>query len=411
MSKRILCLVLAVAMLFILLVTPAMAADKTSINQKEIYRFLTEDLGLNTAAACGIMGNIYYETGYRADITVGDYYGLFMYYPPLGEALRTWCDSQKLDYRTVDGQMKFLRAMFNGEVAYFNYISLYSSLLETENTANGAYNAGAMFCRQFEKPSDLSNQARLRAEHASGVLFQKYKSSLVETSSKTASHVENEVIAGSYMAMVSTDILNVRTGPGMSYRVFTALVRGQKVRVYETASADDVNWCRIDGGWVASNYLTKVAGSDSENDSEGEDDPENTVIGNYSVNASALNVRNAAGLAAAVIDCIYRGTKVSVLDEELEDGLTWCKLSIGGWVCKDYLSEEESSGSFTASSYLVTASGLNVRTGAGTEYPIVDCFRRGTRVSVAETKKDISGLNWGKLDSGNWVCMNYLSKA
>lgn len=46
---------------------------------------------------------------------------------------------------------------------------------------------------------------------------------------------------------------------------------------------------------------------------------------------------------------------------------------------------------------------LNVRSGAGTSYPVVGKLKNGTKVSVFEIKG-----TWGRIGNGQWVSMNYL---
>ena len=54
----------------------------------------------------------------------------------------------------------------------------------------------------------------------------------------------------------------------------------------------------------------------------------------------------------------------------------------------------------------VTATALNIRSGAGTNYSIVGCIRDKGTYTIVET----SG-NWGKLKSGaGWICLDYTTK-
>lgn len=46
---------------------------------------------------------------------------------------------------------------------------------------------------------------------------------------------------------------------------------------------------------------------------------------------------------------------------------------------------------------------LNVRKGPGTSYPVVDQLKNGTKVYVSETSN-----SWGKIGTDRWVSMNYL---
>ncbi len=62
----------------------------------------------------------------------------------------------------------------------------------------------------------------------------------------------------------------------------------------------------------------------------------------------------------------------------------------------------------TSNSYLVkvTATALNIRSGAGTNHSIVGCIRDKGTYTIVET----SG-NWGKLKSGaGWICLDYTQK-
>ena len=248
MKKRLLCILLTAALLITIVAISASAATDTSANEKEIYTFLTGSLGLNSAAACGVMANIYYETGYRADISVGTYYGLFMYYGPLAATLKEWCGSNGCDYTTVSGQMAFFKAMMEGNVAGYNYSALLSTLRSVSNTSDGAYAAGDAFCRQFERPANLSYEASKRGSYAASTLFAKYQG--------TSGNSSGEVSA-SYTAYVTASELNVRSGAGMSADVIGSLQRGASVTIVATAGdGSGMTWGQlVSGGWVSMDYV------------------------------------------------------------------------------------------------------------------------------------------------------------
>lgn len=59
----------------------------------------------------------------------------------------------------------------------------------------------------------------------------------------------------------------------------------------------------------------------------------------------------------------------------------------------------------------VTASALNIRKGAGTDYPIVGCIRDKGIYTIVEEKTGIGASKWGKLKSGaGWIAMDYAVK-
>lgn len=79
--------------------------------------------------------------------------------------------------------------------------------------------------------------------------------------------------AGAAFAAVATSSVNVRTGPGTSYRVVDTLQRGERVDVIDRAGS----WCEVDksgpNGWVACNYLaSSSAYYDDEDDYYGDED-------------------------------------------------------------------------------------------------------------------------------------------
>lgn len=122
------------------------------------------------------------------------------------------------------------------------------------------------------------------------------------------------------------------------------------------------------------------------------------------VTASGLNIRAGAGTDYRVVSGLPRGASVRIVKED--NG--WGMLSIGGWVCLDYIQRNGSIASHSKDSgekMIVTASALNVRSGPGTNYPAVGVLRHGEAVSIV---KEDNG--WGQLEYGKWVCMDYLAK-
>ena len=58
----------------------------------------------------------------------------------------------------------------------------------------------------------------------------------------------------------------------------------------------------------------------------------------------------------------------------------------------------------------VTADGLNIRTGAGTSYPVVGVITDNGVYTIVDTMI-VSGIKWGKLKSGaGWIALNYTRK-
>lgn len=445
-----------------MIVVSASAVESPSANEAEIYTYLTSEMGLNTAAACGIMANIYYETNFTADISVSGYYGLFMYWSGLANELFTWCGNNGYDYTTVHGQMKFFD--YKMESAYQ---SLLGTLRGLSNTADSAYSAADMFCRQFERPANASYEANKRGVYASGTLFPKYANgtgrrfrrssrdagqlyrlrhrrcaerthrprhriqhcqfllygssvSVVAESDGWCKLSSGNWVSGTYLSTtpvssngsndvgstyyVTASALNVRSSAGTDSSIISCLYNGSSITIVaEEIDSSGSTWCQLSsGGWVSKEYLSASATSGSGSSGSSSN-------ATHYVTASALNVRSDAGTDSSVISCLYNGSGVSVVAEDTDsNGDVWCQLSSGGWVSKEYLSTSPSGGS-SGSTYEVTASALNVRSGAGMANTVINCLWKGSEVTIVDTAYDADGQSWGQLSSGGWVSMEYLA--
>jgi len=142
----------------------------TGSNEYVIYAFLTGEMGLNKAAAMGVMANIYFESGYRPVINGdgGTSYGICQWHAGRKTNLISWCEENGLDYTTLDGQLQFFRYEVKNR-----YPSVHSYLKQVENSADGAYDAGYYFCFNYEAPAARTSQSTKRAEYARDTLFAK----------------------------------------------------------------------------------------------------------------------------------------------------------------------------------------------------------------------------------------------
>lgn len=165
---------LAVLLLLPLLLTTASASTSERLTvEREVFDYLTNELKLSTAAACGVLANIEHESAFQPTI-VGDKgtsYGLCQWHNERFTALRGYCSSLGLDYRTVEGQMAYLKYELGT-----NYMNLLLSLQAIEDTPEGAYRAAYMWCIQFERPSNMNVKAVSRGELAQNKYWPRYNS-------------------------------------------------------------------------------------------------------------------------------------------------------------------------------------------------------------------------------------------
>ncbi|MBQ9459485.1 MAG: hypothetical protein IJU66_06080 [Oscillospiraceae bacterium] len=165
-------------------------------NEQRVFAYLTQSMGLNAAAACGVMANVYAESGfiptnlqnsfesklgytdasYTAAVDDGSYtnfvrdgagYGLCQWtYYSRKQALLNFARGRGESVGDLTMQLDFMR----GEMAS----SLVRYLNGVENSADGAYQAAAYFCREFEKPSDTENAAKVRGNLAVNTFWPRY---------------------------------------------------------------------------------------------------------------------------------------------------------------------------------------------------------------------------------------------
>lgn len=168
--RRFFLLVLLVSGLYI------SASADTLVTEREVYDFLTEEMGLPTSSACGILANIEHESSFRVNV-VGDQgtsYGLCQWHNNRYSALISYCRGIGMDYRTVSGQLQYLKYELET-----SYVSLLASLRVMENTPNGAYKAGYLWCIQFERPADMEIKAVNRGNLAKGKYWNRYNSLII----------------------------------------------------------------------------------------------------------------------------------------------------------------------------------------------------------------------------------------
>lgn len=141
-------------------------------NEKEVFQRLTTELGLNRATAAGIMGNIWHECRFnQAAIGGGGIsYGLVQWTGENFVLLKNWCDSNGEDYRTVKGQIAFLK--HDLETRFQSYYEYLRNIPETEE---GAYDAAYYFCKNYERPLYTEQQAIIRGNTTKCTYWPRYK--------------------------------------------------------------------------------------------------------------------------------------------------------------------------------------------------------------------------------------------
>ena len=154
-------MILAIAALIVLCSEAACAEDICTVSSEKeymfesdmavtiAYRFLTEEMGLNRAAASGVIANFISESGIRTTALgdSGTSYGLCQWHAERWDKLRQFAASCKRPMEDIETQLRYFKEEMNKD-----YPEVYRSLLEIENTEAGAYKAGYIVCLEFERP-------------------------------------------------------------------------------------------------------------------------------------------------------------------------------------------------------------------------------------------------------------------
>lgn len=147
MKKRVLSLLLVLVMIVSLAPISALAES----NVQQIYNYLTGTMGMNSAAACGVLANIERESSFNPHAECVDTngltsYGICQWNGDRYTALKNYCSSRGYDYTTLSGQLKYLQYELEGGEAY-----AYSLIRNVDNSADGAYTAGYNWAQYFER--------------------------------------------------------------------------------------------------------------------------------------------------------------------------------------------------------------------------------------------------------------------
>ena len=140
--------------------------------ETRILNYLMSELGLNQAAACGVLANIYYESNFNPH-AIGDggtSYGICQWHLGRYTALVNFCNNAGLSYGSVEGQLRFLEYELRT-----SYPGVLNHLLGVPNTAEGAFDAGYFWCYHFERPAAIQASSVRRGNAAKNSYWARYQ--------------------------------------------------------------------------------------------------------------------------------------------------------------------------------------------------------------------------------------------
>lgn len=251
--------ILAAVLLTVVMVSGifvTMQRSHASTNEEYCYNYLVRNMGLNTAAAAGLLANFEQESNFNPTLSgdSGSSYGLCQWNKSRKSALINYCTSNGLDYSSLHGQLSYMFYELQNE-----YPELLATLRSTANNSNGAYNAGYRFCYDFERPASCESKSQSRGSSASRTYFPKYNGTIgnnaVVTTTTAPTQTPAPTATGNYVVSTGGSNLNVRSGPGTSYSEVAKVTDGTRVTVTQVSNGfGRVNVGGVDG-WVSMQYL------------------------------------------------------------------------------------------------------------------------------------------------------------
>jgi len=180
--------------------------------------------------------------------------------------------------------------------------------------------------------------------------------------------------------VINADFLNVRSGTGTSFPVIFQLARGTQVSIISTID----EWFEIDAslieGYVSRAWVAFTSPQVSDDGHAGA-----LAI----VEPEALNIRSGASYEFSVVATVYKGTVLEILEEKSE----WSRVKsrrVSGYILKDLVVEVYGGGAVPDALYKAVVNDplVNVRSGAGVNFPVKAALPENTELKVKKIDHD-----------------------
>lgn len=305
-----------------------LSSNSESSNTTIVFNYLVDELKMNSAAACGVLANIYYESGFDPHME-GDNntsYGICQWHADRKTNLINYCKSNNLDYTTLEGQLAFLKYELVN-----SYGKIYNYMLDEKNTADGAYDAGWYWCYNFEVPANRETVSVTRGNLAKNTYWEQYgKDEIAPPAISNLQNLENSIL------------LQWKVTAGVSgYNIYRKTSLSDAWTQIDSVSDGDINRYTDKNVSCGTNYYYAVASYVGDN-----------AYDTY-VTTESVNYRTGPGTSYAKAGTLESGVQVKVDPsyKKTADGYTWYKIHYSGsdyYVASQYLKKQSSaSGSTT----------------------------------------------------------------
>lgn len=305
-----------------------LSSNSENSNTTIVFNYLVDELKMNSAAACGVLANIYYESGFDPHME-GDNntsYGICQWHADRKTNLINYCKSNNLDYTTLEGQLAFLKYELVN-----SYSKIYNYMLDEKNTADGAYDAGWYWCYNFEVPANRETVSVTRGNLAKNTYWEQYgKDEIAPPAISNLQNLENGIL------------LQWKVTAGVSgYNIYRKTSLSDAWTQIDSVSDGDINRYTDKNVSCGTNYYYAVTSYVGDN-----------AYDTY-VTTESVNYRTGPGTSYAKAGTLESGVQVKVDPsyKKTADGYTWYKIHYSGsdyYVASQYLKKQSSaSGSTT----------------------------------------------------------------
>ena len=284
-----------------------LSSNSESSNTTIVFNYLVDELKMNSAAACGVLANIYYESGFDPHME-GDNntsYGICQWHADRKTNLINYCKSNNLDYTTLEGQLAFLKYELVN-----SYSKIYNYMLDEKNTADGAYDAGWYWCYNFEVPANRETVSVTRGNLAKNTYWEQYgKDEIAPPAISNLQNLENGIL------------LQWKVTAGVSgYNIYRKTSLSDAWTQIDSVSDGDINRYTDKNVSCGTNYYYAVTSYVGDN-----------AYDTY-VTTESVNYRTGPGTSYAKAGTLESDVQVKVDPsyKKTADGYTWYKIHYSG---------------------------------------------------------------------------------
>ena len=192
--------------------------------------------------------------------------------------------------------------------------------------------------------------------------------------------------------VVAGDSVNIRSGPSTKYDATKTVSTGDRVYILDVDLKTTMPWGKTEDGWICLNYVQL-------------DNPDDLL----QYTSSELGITMNKNIQ------LYNGPgtfygKAGLLDKDVRLNIfgivgTWARIA-EGWLLVDHIYIDGTEGPEEPVMGTVSGTGVNIRSGPGTQYNPVTAVNNGTRLKIFY-QVEREDYTWGCGEAG-WICMDYV---